>query len=75
VGEQGYVGEPRWVEVGEVAASEREVSVDVGVAIAGELERVSLGGTFPAAGEGGAEREHHELQADEQERGLWIVAR
>lgn len=49
MGEKGEVGEPGWVEVGEVAAGEGEVGVDVGLAVAGELQRVAVGGAFPAA--------------------------
>jgi hypothetical protein len=44
VGEEGEVGEPWRVEVGEVAAGEREVGLDEGVRVACELQGVAVGG-------------------------------
>jgi len=51
VGEEEEVEQRRRVEVGEVGVGESAEGVLVGGSVAGQLERVAVGGALPAAGD------------------------
>ena len=53
VREEQQVEQARRIEVGEVRLGESAEGGLVGGPVAGELERVAVGGTFPATGDGG----------------------